>query len=114
MSVVYCLLVELAVKQMRDQGLDSIRDRLFDVAIDETWSAKFNGHPRVHDGIPVAGVYVSCNGMPFTILDPGPGPFPTIGGRPDEDALIAALKRVGAELPPEVDAPAEPETEASR
>lgn len=108
------LLVDLASKQMHDHGLTSIQGRLFAVTIDDTWSAQFNGHSSEHAGIPPAHVAVTRKGMLFTILGPTPGLYPTLGGRREENELIDALKRAGAEIPAEFRAVGPEQTEPAQ
>lgn len=103
MSIVFFLCVDLALKR----GFRDINGQVIALEFGYVWKLTINGKREHHGHIPPLNVLVERNGLPVTLLGP-------VGGGPiigfEEDELIAALKRAGAELPPDVPAvPTEPQ-----
>lgn len=104
LSLAFVLCVDLCLKR----GHANIRNQLVDVAIDDTWSFRINGHPTQQDSIPAYHLSLEYNGFPAGIFGPGGGII-AAGEGANEDALIRALRKAGATTPD--DAPPEPDAQ---
>jgi len=104
MSIVFALLLDLFLKK----GFRDVKGQFVSIQLDDRWRVSVNGKPEKHERIPPYHFLVECNGLPVTLIGPRGG-GPIIGM--SEGGLIAALKRFGAELPPEETQEPDPQLE---
>lgn len=95
MSELFILLVDLALKR----GHSNIKDQLLTLTVDEQWSYTINGYGIERDKIPPYHASIVFNGWPAGIVGAHTGVI-AAGEAANEDALIAALRAAGAEVPP--------------